>query len=477
VAEKFPLQVVVSADDRASGVLRRVGRTAREQLREMRASSTSASAALRSMGSGLATVAKLGAGASLAVGGLALKAAHDFVEAGSELDDFRQKTGLGVEAIQSWRYAMGLAGVSTETFNGALLAFGRSLGQARMGTGKLGKGLQKLGAQDLLAALKGTQDTEEALRLYIAAMEQIPDPSRRAALAALAFGGAGSEMALAASAGSEELARLRREKMADGVMSTEQAAKAAELGDRLDRLKSQYSAIATTVGGEVATALEPHLVALGEWVTANREVIGQNVAGAVDALAGAFRSIDWGTIGDGIGIVVDGLRGLRDIALDAKEALDLFPTSVNDMPWADKGADVLQWIDEAAPGPSIAPRGPGPQLTEQFIRGLGATGALTPQQMQDAARGWMGFSLTTGQGPGRILGEGAVKERALSGPGLAERLAASPNFGAKAAPAKLEGNVVVEIKTQPGTTATVTRDTTPAAVQVQTGRRSAGTAP
>lgn len=469
MTQKFPLQVVVTGQDAgATAMLRRVGRTAREQMRTFRASSTSAGDGMRALGGGVASLARTGlvalGGGLVAAGAGALHAAHSFVEVGSELDDFRQKTGLTVEQIQEWRYATGLAGVSTESFNKGLLTFTRGLGAARSGTGKLASGLKKV-SPELLDQLKKTTDVEEALRIYLAAMEQLEDPTRRLALGTLAFGGAAADMTLAASAGSEELRRLRDEKRRDGVMSTEQAGKAADLGDKVDRLKSKWEGFKLTIGSVTADALYPHLEALAEWASQNEDVIAQNIAGAVDALGDAFGSIDWALIGDGIRTVFDVLKGVKEVALDVAEAIRLIPTDVNDMPWTEPDSwpmQAIQWLDEVTPGPSIAPRNAGPTLDEQLVRWLVASGTLTPQQGQQAARNFVGFGLTNlgEKGPGGILGESAVKQRAIQAPALPERLA---------------GALTIKVEAAPGTTATVTKDTTAPSVKVQeTGKRSVG---
>lgn len=472
MTQKFPLEVVVSGSDKgATSTLRRIGRTARQQMRDIRASSTSASDALRGIGRGAAFVAKTGLVAVAAGAAAAGAAVHDFVQTGSELDDFSKKTGLGVEAIQQWRYAMQLSGVDTEVFNAGINTFSKGLGQAKLGTGKLAAGLKKM-SPELLAQLKKTTDVDEALRLYVAAMEQIPDPSRRAALAAAAFGGAGEDMALAAETGSEELKRLRDEKMKDGLMSAEAAARAADLGDKTDRLSSQWENLKMQVGDATVTALQPHIEALAEWAMANKDVIAENVSGAVLALRDAFASIDWDAIGRGLSFVMDLLRGVAEVAKDAAEAVRLFPSDlVNDAPWAQQGADVIASAAEYVPFTPDMPT-QGPSFNESLIRFATKSGQISEAQGQAWAQQALGFGLAniTGTGPGGIFGAGAVKERAVSGPGFMQSVATGA-AGAKPP----TGEITIKVQSAPGTTAEVVKDTTPAAVKVEgTGKRSVG---
>lgn len=495
MSQKFPLEVVVSGSDKgATATLRRIGRTARQQMRDIRASSTSASDALRGIGRGAAFVARTGLVAVAAGAAAAGAAVHDFVQTGSELDDFSKKTGLSVEGIQQWRYALEQSGVPVDSFNSGINTFSKGLGQARLGTGKLAAGLKKM-SPELLAQLKRTTNVDEALRLYVAAMEQIPDPSRRAALAAAAFGGAGEDMALAAEAGSAELKRLRDEKMKDGLMSAEAAARAADLGDKTDRLSSQWENLKMQVGEATVTALQPHIEALAEWALTNKDVIAENVSGAVLALRDAFASIDWDAIGRGLSFVMDLLRGVAEVAKDAAEAVRLFPRDlVNDAPWADTGASL--WGVPISPSPDTidktvqlaenimdpfgwnpdsgksAFRPTGPSFNESLIRFATKSGQISEAQGQAWAQQALGFGLAniTGKGTGGIFGAGAVKERAVSGPGFMQSVATGA-AGAKPP----SGEITIKVQSAPGTTAEVVKDTTPATVKVEgTGKRSVG---
>ena len=473
MSQKFPLEVVVSGNDAgATATLKRIGRTARQQMREINRGATSAGDAMRGLGRGAMAVTRLGL-AGVAIGAAAAgKAMHDFVQTGSELSDFNKKTGLGVEAIQQWRYALEQSGVPVESFNAGINTFSKGLGQAKLGTGKLAAGLKKM-SPELLAQLKQTTDVDEALRLYVAAMEQIPDPSRRAAFAAAAFGGAGEDMALAAEAGSVELKRLRDEKRKDGLMSAEAAARADDLGDKTDRLSSQWENLKLQVGDATVTALQPHIEALAEWATANQDVIAANVSEAVTMLRDAFASIDWDLIGAGISGVIDVLRGVVEVAKDAAEAIRLIPTEVNAMPWADTGANVIASVADYVPfTPDMPAQGgaAGASFNEKLIRAAASGSSVSEQDAQAWARSTLGFGLAniTGKGPGGVFGAGAVKERSIGGPGFAA------NMGAAAAKPPA-GEITIKLQAAPGTTAEVVKDTTPPAVKVEgTGKRSVG---
>jgi hypothetical protein len=212
---------------------------------------------------------------------------------------------------------------------------------------------------------------------------------------------------------------------------------------------------------------------MAEWAMANKDVIAENVSGAVTALRDAFASIDWNLIGQGLSFVMDMLRGVAEVAKDAAEAIRLFPTSVNDMPWADAGAEVIQgaadWVPFAPDAPQAAGK-EGASFREKMIRSAVGAGAVSEAEGQAAALGALGFGLSniTGKGPGGVFGAGAVKERQIGGPGF------TANMGAAAAKPP-SGEITIKVQSAPGTTAEVVKDTTPPAVKVEgTGRRSVG---
>jgi hypothetical protein len=322
----YPVAVEVKAKDTASAVIGRSARKIGASLASMRANATSASSAITSAAgsireaTGRAALVGIGAiGAGLVGAGIAAKTwAQETLEAGDELATFAAKTGLSVEAIQEWRSAAQRSDVEIGTFNGSVQTFARQMALAREGTGKLASGLKKV-SKPLLDQLKATTSTEEALELYISAMESVEDPARRAALASMAFGGAGKDMALLAVTGSEGVKKLRQEMRASGVMTTEQANRMGALDDQMIVLNDRYNTVKRTVGTAFLEAITPHLTKLAEWAEANQGVIAQNVGGAVDYLGTAFASIDWDAISSGAGKVYGAIEQIGGVAREAYE--------------------------------------------------------------------------------------------------------------------------------------------------------------
>ena len=313
MAQAFPVSVVVSAQDNATAVIKRVASGIGSAMGRI---TKSIRGAIGGIGKSLLTGIGQGIGQGIttaissAISGSLIAAkewAQEFIEVGDELATFSAKTGLAVESIQAWRYAAEQADVPTATFNSGIQAFSKSLGLARAGTGKLVSGLKKT-SPELLKQLKAAKSTEDAFALYVSAMESIEDPAKRAALASFAFAGAGNEMALMAATGSKRLAELRQEKIADGVLSAEQAEQAGKLDEQMNRLNSKWSTFKLRVGSAIATALGPLLTRLGDWYTANKNIINQKVEAAVKLIGDAIARIDWQAVAAGIKSTFDDIK-------------------------------------------------------------------------------------------------------------------------------------------------------------------------
>jgi len=319
VATTYATKIVVSATDNASGAIAKIGKAVTGHINKL-------AGGVRTLASGVAKTTEFLGNlnqARLLIAG-AVSSAGDFIQGladtGDELGAFADKTGLSVEAIQAWRYAAEQSDVETEMFNASIERFAVGLAAAKAGTGPLAAGLKKL-SPALLEQLKKTNDTEEALGLYVAAMEELPDASNRAMVAGLAFGKGNKDMALLAVQGSEALKKLREQKLKDGVVSTEQAKKAGEVDGQLKRLKSQYDGLKSTIGGALLPILSPLLEKLSKWIEANRELISQKMGAVFEAIAQAIESVDWVAVGDGIAAIWGGVKKLWEYAGKAVDAV------------------------------------------------------------------------------------------------------------------------------------------------------------
>jgi hypothetical protein len=137
------------------------------------------------------------AGAGLAaVAASFVVAAKKAVNFSDDIAKQSRQIGISTKAFQEMRLAADLAGVSEETFGGALAKLGKNLEEFRLGTGTLMTFLDKLGDESFANLMKQTTDTEQAFKLFIKRIDQATSSQQKLALANAAFGrGVGQALA------------------------------------------------------------------------------------------------------------------------------------------------------------------------------------------------------------------------------------------------------------------------------------------
>jgi hypothetical protein len=152
-----------------------------------------------------------------------------------------RQTGLGVEALQKYRFAAEQSGVSTSQFNQAIGAFGKRLGELRAGTGGLFTILNKTDSA-FLQQLRTTKDVDSGFRLLIEKVSSMTNQQDKMALSAAAFSrGPGIAMVNAAQQGTAAFDALGKQlESVGGVISEETAVKAEGLADKMNLLSKSW---------------------------------------------------------------------------------------------------------------------------------------------------------------------------------------------------------------------------------------------
>lgn len=198
---------------------------------------------------------KLSKAALVLVGALAA-VVSSAVTVGDELDDNAKKYGTTAEAlqIQTNRYAKLTA--NSETYTAALTKIGSMQTSIAAGRGaRYLTYLDQLGiAQDDLAH----KTNAEIYDMVYEALRTVTDETDRAIIAQGLLGDEGLNVATMAGTSAEAIAELDQALIENGIITSEQAAKAGEAADMMDSLKYQYQAAAA----EVLVALMPALQAL-----------------------------------------------------------------------------------------------------------------------------------------------------------------------------------------------------------------------
>lgn len=209
-------------------------------------------------------------------GGAALAGVFHAVNRTTEsMDALAKKTramDFPIEEYQKFQFAAEQSGVKTEIFDKSLQKFTKTVGELKGGYGAMYTALKKTNPE-LLKQLKDTDDVSDAFKLYLGAIEKTPGAMGKAAMATAGFGRSGMDMINLANAGTGEIGRLMRQQEENGIVTAEQAAKAEEYNDMMNRL-------GRTVKGflvDVISPLLPELTKLADstrkWMVANKGII------------------------------------------------------------------------------------------------------------------------------------------------------------------------------------------------------------
>ncbi|KIC36560.1 phage tail length tape measure protein [Leisingera sp. ANG-M7] len=209
------------------------------------------------------------------------------------------KLGIGIEALQEYRYAAERSGVSVSTFDSSLTAMQKRLGEAAKGTGAAKKALDQIGlsANDLVR-----MGPEQALAAISDKLNKIESPAERAALAAALFSRSGIGMVNMLGSGSEALEQLRKDARRTGYVLSEEAARDAEkFADAQLDAQLTIKGLKNTIGAELMPVVTRSMKQFSAWAIENREDIKAFAETAANKIEAALPVI--GQIVEGMGKV------------------------------------------------------------------------------------------------------------------------------------------------------------------------------
>jgi len=276
---------------------------------------------------------------------------HGINKTAEAMDALAKKTraiNFPIEQFQEFRFAAEQSGVSAELFDKSMLKFTKTVGEAKAGYGTMLTALKKTNPE-LLKQLKNTDDVSKAFELYLGAIRNTPGSMNKAALATAAFGRSGTTMINLAEAGADKLEELRAQMRQNGIVTAEQAAKAEEYNDMMNRLGLTVKGFAV----DVISPLLPKLTDLADktrqWMVENRGLIKQKISdflknlpgyisefkkgmsnvlpllkmavGLLGKIAKFIRDTDWGYWAPKIAKVVAGFYALRAAIVASKVAV------------------------------------------------------------------------------------------------------------------------------------------------------------
>jgi|688.fasta_scaffold06600_7 hypothetical protein len=215
-----------------------------------------------------------------------------FADAGSAIDDMSQRTGIAAEQLSALQFVAQMNDATLQDVGVAVKGMSNFLFAAASGSEDATEAIQKLGLS--LRALRQA-DQFGRFRMLSAALGQIGDPAIKAAMAMKVFGKGAIALLPMINAGAASFDELTAKAKELGlVMSAEDASAAAELGDLLDTVSLAASGLSKKLGA----ALTPQVTKLlgtaikiispiGQWIEANRDLIGTIVPIAAAGFAAA----------------------------------------------------------------------------------------------------------------------------------------------------------------------------------------------
>ncbi|MFY0309622.1 phage tail tape measure protein [Leisingera sp. D0M16] len=246
-------------------------------------------------------------GAGLAAAGAGVFAlASSTASYGDQVAKTAGKLGIGIEALQEFRYAAERSGVSTETFDSSLTAMQKRLGEAAQGTGAAKKALDQIGlsAKDLMAV-----GPERAMGEIADKLKSIESPAERAAIAAALFSRSGIGMVNMLGSGSEALQQLREDARKTGYVLSEQAARDAEaFADAQLDAQLTVKGLKNTIGAELMPVVTRSMKSFSAWAVSNREGVAKFADTAARKLEAAVPVI--GQVVEGMGKVSSAIGGV-----------------------------------------------------------------------------------------------------------------------------------------------------------------------
>jgi hypothetical protein len=195
------------------------------------------------------------------IGGALFAAAKHAANVGSEFVDMAERTGLSVESLSAFKFALGQTGATIEEFEVAVKKM-----QKAIASDESAKKFDEIGLS--LTDLRRMEPHEQIVMLA-EAIDQIQSPAFKTAAALEIFGKAGTKLLPLFSGGAEGLQKLLARAQELGlVMSTEDAKAAEMFGDSLETIQNIASRAVSVIGSSMIPAFQ----GLADWITENAAV-------------------------------------------------------------------------------------------------------------------------------------------------------------------------------------------------------------
>lgn len=301
--KQYPLSIVVAAVDRATRPLERVTKTLERMslplaIIKQRFAKFGNVLGLPRLVSGfrgvfdaVGSVASAVGGLTLRLGGLAAAATaagfvflRSFARAGDDIAKTARLLGIGVEALQEYRYAGEIAGVAQATMDRALKTLGVRVGEVAKGTGEGKVAFEALGVS-VRDAAGNVRTLEDLLPELADKLSAVSSENERNAIAARLFSIRGVELNKLLTLGSAEVGRLTQEFRGLGAVIGEKAANDSEaFNDAWLRVKLALSGVRNVIASAVLPQVTELFARMQGWLVSLQPRVQEFAARFLDRL-------------------------------------------------------------------------------------------------------------------------------------------------------------------------------------------------
>lgn len=235
---------------------------------------------INGMKSTLKTIGITAVAAAGSLFGIALGTA----KAGDEAYKTSQKIGVNTEALQALRYAAELADIGQAELTTGLKFLSTKMYDASRGAKESQRSFKELGVTykdqngNLLSA-------DKMLGSIADKFKDMPDGTKKTALAVDIFGRAGIQMIPMLNEGSAAISKLTEEAKLFGLVIDESSAKSyQEFNDSITRIKGIVVGFRNEIGKELIPVMTDMMHKIIDWIKMNRELLSQRVKSFVAQL-------------------------------------------------------------------------------------------------------------------------------------------------------------------------------------------------
>jgi hypothetical protein len=335
MAKVSPISAIIQGIDRFSEPVRRFNAKLDSIQAPVRALNRSLAAlsketrlpqlggALRNVGTEVGALSRRASLLATIAGGGAAFGFKKLVDGADDLGDVADAAGIGVEALQKYRFAAGRVGVEQQQLDAGIRNFARSFALLQGNAGPLKSILDRL-PPSLRAPLRAAKGTEQGLEALWSTLDQVPDAGARLAVLQAAFGRSGTQLNALLANGKQGLVEMLEQADRFGeVLDADTVAAMSRASDGIGDLGRMVRGLGTTFATGALPAVNRIIERILKFYDANRKLIHQRVAkwGAdfgriLESVAGFLERVLPPTMN-----FVEQIGGLRTVALLAGAAV------------------------------------------------------------------------------------------------------------------------------------------------------------